>query len=414
MGGKDKPLDGRPAGHDSEGGLTPPSEWTVERVHALVKKLAPAARDLTQNGEGEYLTFWYEDQDADLLPVRLYIRAFTLEVFVGLDMDEDDWVPVLEAANEWNWDQNLNRSGFTVMALERLDTIFLRSVLPTDGGVVPEGHFEEWINTFLQSINRWEDLVFATLYTWEEDEDGDVADQLEPPGMSWYESNRLDLEWLTEVALLVVPDALEVSVESGMLSIWVADRAGQAANINLFQNAKYTSVIQMWTALGVPKGQVPVALVASNHWNRFHYPHECASHVVEPDEDDDGNPYVLLNSSLTLEHDDFEDYFETWLAGFVELTRDWRAVMSLALSEDKAQGEPFLAKVGAGLSAVAPFIARAAQTLGEAIVESMADDIRGKGKPAQRNRSQSMRYQQRSGQSRGRSSTNSRQQRRSK
>lgn len=67
--------------------------------------------------------------------------------------------------------------------------------------------------------------------------------------------------------------------------------------------------------------------------------------------------------------------------GIVEFTKDWRAAMSAALIGDEAEGEPFLAKVGAGIAAVAPFIAKAAQTLGDAFIESMADDIMGKASP---------------------------------
>ena len=117
---------------------------------------------------------------------------------------------------------------------------------------------------------------------------------------------------------------------------------------------------------------------------------------------------------MFLNKGNFDLYFIAWANGFVESAQEWRPAMVAGLTEDEPKGEPFLAKVGAGLAAVTPFIAEAAQVLGEAFVEGMADDIRGKGKPAQRNRSQSMRYQQRSGQYRRRSSNNGRPQRRGK
>jgi hypothetical protein len=114
------------------------------------------------HSESRHLEFSYEDQDSDFLKVSLYLREATLEIFVTLDMEDDEWIALLEAANEWNWNRSLHLSGFTVLALERSGAIYLRSILPTDRGL-RETAFQAWINAFLESINDWEVLVFATL-----------------------------------------------------------------------------------------------------------------------------------------------------------------------------------------------------------------------------------------------------------
>lgn len=146
----------KPAGWISDVGLT------VKELHALVERLVPSARDLEVDLERRFLEFNYQDQDFDLLKVSLYLREAALEIFVTLDMEDDEWISLLEAANEWNWNRSLHPSGFTVLALERSGAIYLRSVISTGRGL-SEAAFQGWVRSFLDSINDWEVLVYATL-----------------------------------------------------------------------------------------------------------------------------------------------------------------------------------------------------------------------------------------------------------
>lgn len=383
---------------------------TPSEVHALVRRFAPAARDVELDPENRFVTFWYEDQDADLLRVQLYIRAASLEIFIGLAVEDDDYVAALEAANEWNWNQNLHVPGYAVLALERPNSIYLRSIFPTTDGV-PEVAFESWINTFLESVNAWENLVLESLSSVEgEADDGEDLEQSELRGMSWYESGRLDPEILEAMVWRAVPAARSVSVESGVLSICAESLTGDEVRFFLFQSADHPSIIRLLVGIDIHDCEPHHLLSACNQWNHCHYPHESVSYVVETEGGVVNSAY--LESSLTLVHDDFEEYLENWLLGFVEAAAGWQTAISAAIPGEEETGQPFLEKVGAGIAAVAPFFAKAAEVLGDALLESLADDIRGKGEPRGRNQSNSSRYQQRSG-NRRRSSTSNRQQRRS-
>jgi len=233
------------------------------------------------------------------------------------------------------------------------------------------------------------------------------------------------LEKLSSLIVSCVPRAGTVSIdfENDSVFFLIEDQDGESIPVVLSGESQGQSlVLVLFTGIDFPERERFPVLLACNRWSQGHYPHESVSYI--PKREGKEEPYsVWLESSLFLPNGVVEEVFSTWADSFVESVEDWLYLMYVALGgsadrgaadRDGPKGESFLSLVGAGFSFVAPFLAKAAEVLGDALLESVADDIRGSNQAQYRRRSGSIQSRQRSGQSQRRSSSNSRQQRRSK
>jgi hypothetical protein len=234
------------------------------------------------------------------------------------------------------------------------------------------------------------------------------------------------LENLSRLIRSCVPRAGTVSVdlENDSVFFLIEDQDGESMPVVLGGESQGQSlVLVLFTGIDFPEEKRFPILLACNRWSQGHYPHESVSYIPKR-EDKEESYSVWLESSLFLPNGVVEEVFSTWADSFVESVEDWFYLMYVALGgssdrgatdRDEPKGEPFLSRVGAGFSFVAPFLVKAAEVLGDALLDSVANDIRGRNQTQYRRRSGSTQYRQRSGQSqRRRSSSNSRQQRRSK
>ena len=234
------------------------------------------------------------------------------------------------------------------------------------------------------------------------------------------------LEKLRSLIVGCVPRAGTVSldVENGSVFFLIEDQDGESIPVVLGGESQGQAlVLVLFTGIDFPEKKRFPVLLACNRWSQGHHPHESVSYIPKR-EDKEESYSVWLESSLALPNGHVEEVlFSTWADSFVESVEDWLYLMYVALGgsadrgaadRDEPKGEPFLSRVEAGFSFVAPFLAKAAEVLGDALLDSVADDIRGRNQTQYRRRSGSTQYRQRSGQSKRRSSSNSRQQRRGK
>lgn len=242
------------------------------------------------------------------------------------------------------------------------------------------------------------------------------------------ESAILGAERLETLRSLIVggvarAGTVSVDVENDSVFFLIEDQDGESMPVVLSGESQgQRLVLVLFTGIDFPEKKRFPVLLACNRWSQGHYPHESVSYI--PKREDDQESYsVWLESSLVCLNGDVAEVFSTWADSFVESVEDWLYLMSVALGgsadrgaadRDKPKGEPLLSRVEAGFSFVAPFLAKAAEVLGDALLDSVADDIRGRNQKQYRRRQGSTQYGRRSGQSQRRSSSNSRQQRRGK
>lgn len=216
---------------------------------------------------------------------------------------------------------------------------------------------------------------------------------------------------------------VSIDLENDSVFFLIEDQDGESIPVVLSGESQGQSlVLVLFTGIDFPEKERFPVLLACNRWSQGHYPHESVSYIPKR-EDNEGAYSVWLESSLLLPNGDDEEAFSTWTDSFVESVEDWLYLMYVALGgssdrgeadRDDPKGASFLSRVEAGFTFVAPFLAKAAEVLGDALLDSVADDIRGRNQTRYRQTSGSTQYRQRSGHTRRRSPANGRQQRRSK